>query len=189
MAERYIFPAVFYPPGQEGLDICVVFPDLGEATQGTDLANALDMAKELLELTLYGLEEEGLPIPAASDAAHIELDQQGAFVAPISVYMPVVRAEMASQYVRKTVTLPKWLNDVAESAGINFSRSLQTAIRLILDVSPPPGTVEDFQKLLKENGCYVKSTKEYVRVRQPRPTAAGQVEENPRPRRSRSRKA
>jgi len=39
---------------------------------------------------------------------------------------------------QRTVTLPKWLNDVAETAGINFSRSLQTAIRLKLEVSPPP---------------------------------------------------
>ncbi|MDO9534944.1 MAG: hypothetical protein Q7J85_06330 [Bacillota bacterium] len=80
-------------------------------------------------LTLFGLEEDGEEIPAASDPSTLDLNQPGAFVTLVSVYMSVVRAEMAHQFVRKTVTLPKWLNDVAETAGINFSRSLQTAIR------------------------------------------------------------
>lgn len=138
MAERYIFPAVFYPPEEKDLDICVEFPDLGVATQGETLEQALAMAKELLELTLYGLEEDGEQLPVASDPSTIELDRPGAFVSLVSVYMPLVRAEMAHQFVRKTVTLPRWLNDVAESAGINFSRSLQTAIRLKLEVLEPP---------------------------------------------------
>lgn len=149
MAERYIYPAVFYHPEEDPGVYVVHFPDLGQYTQGENLENALDMAKELLELTLYGLEEDGLPIPAASDPAEVHLDRPGSFVTPISVYMPVVRAEMANQFVRKTVTLPKWLNDVATSAGINFSRSLQTAIRLKLDVSPPPRNVS---KPAREDG-------------------------------------
>lgn len=52
-------PAIFYPPEQKGVDYCVLFPDLDVATQGKTLLQALDMAKELLELTLYGLEEDG----------------------------------------------------------------------------------------------------------------------------------
>jgi predicted RNase H-like HicB family nuclease len=137
VAERYIFPAIFYPPEQEGIDFCVVFPDLNVATQGETLLQALDMAKELLELTLFGLEEDGEKIPVASDPSIIALDRPGAFVTLVSAYMPIVRAEMAQRFVRKTVTLPRWLNDIAEQAGINFSRSLQTALRLKLEVSDP----------------------------------------------------
>ena len=138
MADRFIFPAAFYPPEQEGLDFCVVFPDLDVATQGKTLQQALDMAKELLELTLFGLEEDEVKIPAASNPSTIVLDRPGAFVTLISVYMPIVRAEAAQQFVRKTVTLPRWLNELAEDANINFSRSLQTALRLKLDVSDHP---------------------------------------------------
>ncbi len=150
MADRYIFPAVFYPPEKNGLDYCVVFPDLDVATQGVTLQQALDMAKELLELTLYGLEEDEEIIPAASDPSNISLDHPGAFVTLVSVYMPIVRAEAAQQYVRKTVTLPKWLNDLAEDAGVNFSRSLQTALRLKLDVSDPPGHTTVKQQFFSE---------------------------------------
>jgi predicted RNase H-like HicB family nuclease len=138
MTDRYIFPAVFYPPEQEGLDYCVVFPDLDVATQGETLQHALDMAKELLEVTLYGLEEDGEQISPASNPSDIFLTCQGAFVSLISVNMPIIRDEMAQQFVRKTVTLPKWLNDAAEDANVNFSRSLQTALRLKLNVADPP---------------------------------------------------
>ncbi len=138
MIDRYLFPAIFYPPEQDGLDYCVVFPDLDVATQGENIQQAFDMAKELLELTLYGLEEDEEQIPAASNPSDILLDYQNAFISLISVYMPIIRDEMAQQYVRKTVTLPKWLNDAAESANVNFSRSLQTALRLKLNISNPP---------------------------------------------------
>ncbi len=138
MTDRYIFPAIFYPPEQNGLDYCVVFPDLDVATQGETLEQALDMAKELLEITLYGLEEDGEQIPSASNPPDIILNSEGAFVSLIYVYMPIIRDEMAQQYVRKTVTLPKWLNDAAEDANVNFSRSLQTALRLKLNISDPP---------------------------------------------------
>lgn len=138
MADRYIFPAIFYPPEQEGYDYCVLFPDLDVATQGGNLQQALDMAKELLELTLFGLEEDRETIPAASDPSKIAPDQPGAFVSLISVHMPLIRAEMAQQFVKKTVTIPKWLNDMAEEAGVNFSRSLQAALRLKLNAAAPP---------------------------------------------------
>lgn len=139
MADRYIYPALFYHPEEDPSAYVVHFPDLDVYTQGENIPHALDMAKELLELTLFGLEETGEKIPTASDPSILNLDQPGAFVTLVSVYMPVVRAEMAQQFVRKTVTLPKWLNDVAETAGINFSKSLQTAIRLKLDIPSLPG--------------------------------------------------
>ncbi len=143
MLDWYCYPAIFYPPEQEGFDFCVVFPDLNVATQGESLQKALNMAKELLELTLYGLEEDGETIPEFSDPSIIVPDYPGAFISLVSVYMPIIRDEMAQKYIRKTVTLPKWLNDLAEDADINFSRSLQTALRLKLDVSAPPVSVTE----------------------------------------------
>ena len=53
----YYYPAVFtYEPGEE---IAVVFPDLNVATSGKNDADAMVSAKELLGITLFGLEEDG----------------------------------------------------------------------------------------------------------------------------------
>ena len=156
MADRYIFPVVFYPPEKEGFDYCVVFPDLEVATQGATVGEALDMAKELLELTLYGLEEDGLPIPKPSEPADIMPDGPGAFISLISVYMPAVRAEIAHQFVRKTVTIPKWLNDIAESAHINFSRELRNTLTEKLGVGGPPANVSRATSINEQSASYGK---------------------------------
>ncbi len=63
------------------------------------------MAKELLELTIYGLEEDGEPVPAASIPVNIKVDLPGAFVTLVAVDMPMVRAGLDLQYIRKTGTV------------------------------------------------------------------------------------
>ena len=69
--DRYIYPAVFsYEPGEE---ISVVFPDLDVATSGVDDDDALLSARELLGITLFGLEEDGEDIPAPSRLNAVQL--------------------------------------------------------------------------------------------------------------------
>ena len=68
--ERYFYPAVFtYEPDQE---IAVVFPDLDVATSGVDDTDALLSARELLGIVMFGLEEDGEPIPAPTPLAQIK---------------------------------------------------------------------------------------------------------------------
>ncbi len=67
--ERYVYPAVFtYAAGQE---IAVVFPDLDAATSGTDDADALLSARDLLGCVLHGLKEDGQEIPAPTPISAI----------------------------------------------------------------------------------------------------------------------
>lgn len=88
LPERYLYPAVFtYVPGQE---IAVTFPDLDVATCGTDDADARISARELLGITMYGLEEDGKPVPAPSALSELHLagNERASLV---DVYMPPVR--------------------------------------------------------------------------------------------------
>lgn len=127
MADKYIFPAIF-EPGEKG-GYCVTFPDLpGCITEGDSLEEALYMAKDALELHLFGMEEEKEEIPLPTPPEKLNI-QKGCFVVPITVYMIPVRDEMANKSINKTVTLPRWLNKAAEDAKINFSQLLQQAIK------------------------------------------------------------
>ena len=124
--DRYFFPAVFtYEDGQE---IAVVFPDLDVATCGKDDADALLSARELLGITLLGLEEDGEAIPAPSKLATLSLapNQRAAL---IDVYMPAVRLAGVNKAVTRTVTVPAWLNAAALGQGFNFSQVLQEALK------------------------------------------------------------
>lgn len=124
--DRYFYPAVFtYEPGEE---IAVVFPDLDCATSGIDDDDALVSARELLGCVLFGLEEDGEEIPEPSALAKVETEGNERTVL-IDVFMPSVRQAQNNKSVNRTVTLPAWLNAVAQEHDINFSQTLQDAIK------------------------------------------------------------
>ncbi len=131
--DRYVFPAIFEPGEKKGY--CVTFPDLpGCITEGDTLEEALHMAKEALELHLYGMEEDGDNIPAPTSPEQVRVPE-GAFITLIEAWMPFIRDEMASRAVKKTLTIPKWLNDLAEEKQVNFSHILQTALKDYLGIA------------------------------------------------------
>lgn len=124
--DRYFFPAVFtYEDGQE---IAVEFPDLDVATCGKDDADALLSARELLGITLLGLEEDGEAIPAPSKLSALSLESRQR-AALIDIYMPAVRLAGINKAVTRTVTVPAWLNAAALGQGFNFSQVLQEALK------------------------------------------------------------
>lgn len=129
--DRYFYPAVFgYEGGQE---ISVVFPDLDAATSGTNDEDALLSARELLGCVLYGLEEDGAPIPQPSRLTDVELAPNERAVL-VDVFMPSVRRAQVNRSVNRTVTLPAWLNAAAQERNINFSQVLQDALRSELGI-------------------------------------------------------
>lgn len=134
--EKYIFPAIFEPGENHGY--CITFPDLpGIVTSGETIEESLAMAKEALELHLFGMEEDGEEIPEATPPNKIPLPE-GAFVSLIEAWMPPVRDEMANRAVKKTLTIPQWLNDIAERRKVNYSHLLQESLKRHLGVYQPP---------------------------------------------------
>lgn len=131
MKDRHIYPAIF---SYDDDGISVEFPDLpGCLTAGQDTAEAMKNAKEALELALYGFEEdhEDVPEPSAIRTLHLEPDQTFVLV---EVWMIPVRDYMENRSIKKTLTIPKWLNDMAEDHNVNFSRLLQQAIKNYLGI-------------------------------------------------------
>ncbi|WP_028546902.1 type II toxin-antitoxin system HicB family antitoxin [Paenibacillus taiwanensis] len=128
----YIYPALFNY-AEDG--ISVEFPDLaGALTFGANQEEAFSMAKECLALHLYGMEEDRDEIPTASRTVDIKLESNQSVVL-IEVWMPPFRDHMAEKATKKTLTIPKWLNDAAEEANVNFSRILQDGLKEYLGVT------------------------------------------------------
>lgn len=124
--ERYVYPAVFtYEPGQE---IAITFPDLEAATSGVDDNDALFSARELLGCVMFGLEEDGEPIPTPTPLSAVSTQENERAVL-IDVYMPSIRMAQVNRSVNRTVTLPAWLNAAALERNINFSQVLQDALK------------------------------------------------------------
>ncbi|WP_018131245.1 type II toxin-antitoxin system HicB family antitoxin [Effusibacillus pohliae] len=131
MKDRYIYPAIF-DYAEDG--ISVEFPDLpGCLTCGDTDEEALHNAKEAMALHLYGMEQDGDPIPAPTPVSKLRTEENQAVVL-VEVWMPPFRDEMEDRAVKKTLTIPKWLNDLAEEHKVNFSHVLQDALKRYLGV-------------------------------------------------------
>ncbi len=129
--DRYIYPAVFHY-ADDG--ISVEFPDLpGCFSYGDSDIEALTNAKEALELHLFGLEDDSEEIPEPSRVRNIKHSDDESVVF-IDVWMTPVRDYMRNKAIKKTLTIPKWLNDVAIENHVNFSQLLQVAIKDYLGI-------------------------------------------------------
>ena len=124
--DTYIFPCIFIY-NDSGISVC--FPDLdGCVSYGDNDSKAFHNAKEALSLHLFGMEQDEDEIPMPSELRNIQLlDHQQAVL--IEVFMPPFRAKQANKYVKKTLTIPEWLNLEAERAGVNFSQVLQAGLK------------------------------------------------------------
>lgn len=132
----YVYPAVFQHENAGGYS--VIFPDLpGCCTEGDDLGQAIAMARDALGLYLFSLEEDDESIPTASstNAVHARPDQ---FVSLVDVDMLAYRQRHDNRSVKKTLTIPAWLNAMAETSNVNFSQALQQALKEKLGLIDQP---------------------------------------------------
>ncbi|MCC0638481.1 MULTISPECIES: type II toxin-antitoxin system HicB family antitoxin [unclassified Clostridioides] len=131
--DKYLFFAKFTVAEEGGY--CISFPELeGCFSECDTIEEGMKNAKEVLELFLWGLEEDEEDIPNSMKPEHIELEK-GEFLIPISVYMPIVREEMNNKTVNKNLTLPYWLNKEAMKHKINFSQILQEGLKEVLGIT------------------------------------------------------
>jgi predicted RNase H-like HicB family nuclease len=125
MAE-YVYPAIFHT--NEDGSFTVTYPDLpGCITEGKSLANAIYMAQSALTQWLEYIIDKKQFIPSASNLKSIEITSEE-FVNFIRVDVKDNRA------VKRTVSIPKWLDDKAIEAGLSLSRVLQDALKDRLNV-------------------------------------------------------
>lgn len=132
-----MYPACFY---KEEDGYSVIFPDLNWlATQGDTIEDAMEMAVECLAGYLYTCKMEGDTIPAPSKMSDIDpvaVSKQVAPDEPIGeVFVNIISVDAESyakqhfeKSVRKTLTIPSWLNTAALEMDINFSQVLQEAL-------------------------------------------------------------
>lgn len=123
---RYVYPAIFT---EEEKGYSVYFPDLeGCYTCGDDLKDALTMAEDVLAFTLYDYEIENKELPSPSDLHNISVEANE-FANYIQCDTLEYRKMHNNKAVKKTLTIPEWLNEEAAAKGVNFSAVLQEALK------------------------------------------------------------
>ena len=124
---EYIYPAKFEKADEGGFT--VTFPDFrGAITEGDTLKEAFDMAEDCLGGVLVGLEEDGKGLPVPTPLTFFSANSDGEFMNLIKVDLCEYKRAISDKPIRKTVYIPKGLNDRAEEMGINFSKALRDAL-------------------------------------------------------------
>ncbi len=129
---KYVYPAIFTKE-ENGL-YSVEFPDInGCVTCGDDLADAIYMAQDVLAFTLYDYERDKKEVPTPSDPESIEVPK-GSFVNSILCDTLYYQRKNNNKAVKKTLSIPEWLNELATNAEVNFSQVLQDALKAKLNI-------------------------------------------------------
>lgn len=123
--KKLFYPAVFHKAEEGGF--WVSFPDIPEClTQGEDMAQAYEMAVDALGLALVSRTNENQSIPEPSQPDTINTND--GFLVVVEFDMLAYKKRTNSKAVKKTLSIPEWLNEEASSMGINFSQVLQEAL-------------------------------------------------------------
>lgn len=117
---------------EENGSYTVFVPDFDRGTQGENLADAMYMARDLIGIMGITLQDIGKDIPAPGTAECIAEANES--ITYVDVDFAEYRRKNDNKKVKKTLTIPSWLNEQAEMAHINFSRTLEEALRSKLEM-------------------------------------------------------
>lgn len=120
-------------------DYLVFVPDMKIYTEGTSIADAIEMARDAIGLKGIDLEDENIELPKPSDAdkaielakedADEDFDYSTGLLTYVDVDFSEYRKKHDNKMVRRNVTLPCWLNYAADKAQLNVSKVLQEALK------------------------------------------------------------
>lgn len=135
---KAIYPVIFT---QTEDAVLIEVPDLRILTEGKDMADAIYMARDAIELMCVTMEDDNEEIPTPSDIKDIDVkkgtfaEEGNSIISIVDIDSSEYRRKVDIKSVRRNVTLPSWLNYEAEQSHINVSKVLQDALMNVLGVS------------------------------------------------------
>lgn len=112
----------------------VYVPDFELNTQGESIAEAMEMARDVIGMAGCFKQDEGQTVPEPSSIERIRAEA-GAVVTLVDVDFKEYRRKHDNRTVRKNLTIPSWLNEEAEAAGLVFSDVLKKALKHELNIT------------------------------------------------------
>lgn len=129
--QKLVYPIVL-TPASDGYT--VYLPDFDKHLESTDLANAMDTAREAITITGLSLEDDaGKELPVPSPINSIE-HKDGQIVTLVDVDLVAYRKKYENRIERRNISLPKWLNQLAKENSINVSEVTTEALKKVLNV-------------------------------------------------------
>lgn len=134
------YPVIFTQTNDKKNTILIEVPDFEIFTEGYGMVNAIEMARDAIGLSGITMEDMGKEIPVPTQVQDINMataefkDAGQSMISMVDIDFVVYRRRLDTKSVRRNVTLPRWLNQEAERAGINVSKVLQEALMSVLNL-------------------------------------------------------
>ena len=124
---NYVYPVVFSKESDGSY--CVFAPDLpGCVTEARDYAEGIEKIRSGICGMLYVMERDKMQIPEASEPTEIEREE-GDFVSLVDADLFEYKRRIGTRAVRRTISVPEYLDDMASRAGVSLSQGTQDALR------------------------------------------------------------
>ncbi|EDT73962.1 type II toxin-antitoxin system HicB family antitoxin [Clostridium butyricum] len=131
MKDNYNYPMIF-SYSEEGIDIKAY--DFDECfTFAENEKEAMESAIDILALTIIDYQSENRKLPMPTSVSKIELQKNEKLVY-INVWLPYFRSKVKETYVKKTLTIPTWIDILAKRNNINFSSVLVRGLKKELNL-------------------------------------------------------
>ena len=129
---KYVYAAIFEPAEEGGFNVSV--PDIpGCFTCGDTMAESISMVEDALSMMLVKYEDDGEKVPIAR--AIKDINFSNGVLSYVLADTVEWRRKFNNRAVKKTLSIPSWLNAKAEKAGVNFSQVLKDALLATLYIS------------------------------------------------------
>ena len=127
MEENYVYPAIFKKEEDSMINITFPgFPELMLCAESWE--KGIELAQRGLALAIIEYLDSGQTLPSISPPESIDTTQ-GEQIVYIQLWLPYFRSDVREVYVKKSVTIPQWLDTLAKNSGINFSAALVKGIK------------------------------------------------------------
>ena len=134
-----IYPVIFTETNEKKSEVLVYIPDINGMTEGKDIADAIAMAKDYICNALFDKKDSEIPVAKRIDEIDLKtspfFDNGKSFVSLVDVDLAAFRLREKSKSVRRNITLPQWLDDMATAAKLNVSAIAQGALKQELGIA------------------------------------------------------
>ncbi|MBQ3801190.1 MAG: hypothetical protein II837_12940 [Treponema sp.] len=136
---RVVYPVIFTETKDKKDTVLAYVPDLDRSTEGYGIADAIVMAKDLIGNMIFDVPDPELPKPTKANGINpgkspFHGDGES-FVSLVDVDLDAFRTREKSKSVRRNITLPQWLDDMAADAKLNVSAITQAALKKELGIA------------------------------------------------------
>lgn len=133
MNNIFVYPVILsYEKSETGFDYLVTIPDFDGLTQGKDITDAIMMARDYIGLALVELEKAGKEFPLSNSVRYDVADND--IETLVDIDLNKFKAQDDNKVIKKTLSIPNYLNTLGVEAGINFSQTLTEALKEKLGV-------------------------------------------------------